>query len=103
MSNLRQAAQQALEALENAGEAVYAYGGIAAVGSLNTAAQALRAALAEPEQPVAWMYPHQLKEVSEYGRGGLGVRAYSGPSSPNLVPVYTAPTPNTLEESNGKD
>ena len=47
--SLRQAAQQALEALENAGEAVYAYGGIAAVGSLNTAAQALRAALAEPD------------------------------------------------------
>ena len=47
--NLRQAAQQALEAMENAGEAVYAYGGIAAVGSLNTAAQALRAALAEPQ------------------------------------------------------
>ena len=55
MSNLRQAAQQALEALESAGEAVYAHGGIAAVGSLNTAAQALRAALAEPEQPVEYV------------------------------------------------
>jgi hypothetical protein len=41
----REAMKQALEALENAGEAVYARGGIAAVGSLNIAAQALRQAL----------------------------------------------------------
>ena len=41
----REAMQMALEALENAGEAVYARGGIAAVGSLNIAAKALRQAL----------------------------------------------------------
>ena len=87
MSNLRQAAQQALEALECPGKAK-TYDEEAAIN-------ALRAALAEPEQePVAWMYSHQLKEVSEYGRGGLGVRAYSGPSSPNLIPVYAAPAPS---------
>ena len=52
MSDLRKAAQQALEALENdAMQRTYA-GGV----RIANAAIALRAALAEPEQePVAWM------------------------------------------------
>ena len=50
----REAMALALEALENAGEAVYARGGIAAVGSLNVAAQALRKTLEEKREPVCW-------------------------------------------------
>jgi hypothetical protein len=52
----KEAMQMALEALENAGEAVYARGGIAAVGSLNIAAQALRQALDTEQEPVAWRF-----------------------------------------------
>ena len=55
MTNLRQAAQQALEALENdAMQRTYA-GGV----RITNAAIALRAALAEPEQePVAHLWQH---------------------------------------------
>ena len=88
--NLRQAAQQALEALENAGEAVYAHGGIAAVGSLNTAAQALRAALAEPEQePVASLMTHIQSGDQKVVWNDDGFnRAFW-----HETPLYTAPTP----------
>ncbi len=58
----REAMKQALEALENAGEAVYARGGIAAVGSLNIAAQALRQAL-ETEREWVGLTDQEINSV----------------------------------------
>lgn len=80
--NLRQAAQQALEALENdAMQRTYA-GGV----RITNAAIALRAALAEPEQePVAWM------DIDDNGQR-LTVRQWSD-GNKDEVPLYTAPTP----------
>jgi hypothetical protein len=100
-TELREAAQQALEALENAGEAVYAHGGIAAVGSLNSAAQNLRAALmsvpdgAEPQEPVAFCAPSEPNARHAFSWPGID-RQHS-----HTAPLYTAPQPRrrlTLEE-----
>jgi hypothetical protein len=84
--------QLALEALENAGEAVYARGGIAAVGSLNIAAQALRQAL-ETEPFEYWTAVEgwvKIDEVREHfdsvGCGTIYKSAGEGRS-----PLYTAP------------
>ena len=86
----KEAMQMALEALENAGEAVYARGGIAAVGSLNIAAQALRQALDTEQEPVAWRFRSGTwfnREVQwryiDTLDGAEGLRG--------LQPLYTAP------------
>ena len=86
----KEAMQMALEALENAGEAVYARGGIAAVGSLNIAAQALRQALDTEQEPVAWRFRSGTwfnREVHwryiDTLDGAEGLRG--------LQPLYTAP------------
>ena len=88
----KEAMQMALEALENAGEAVYARGGIAAVGSLNIAAQALRQAL-ETEPFEYWTAVEgwvKIDEVREHfdsvGCGTIYKSAGDGRS-----PLYTAP------------
>ena len=91
MSNLRQAAQQALEFCEFLWRDV----------PLNDYSEdmrqdveaALRAALAEPEQdPVAWMRPdNRVAEESVTGK-----QFSRGPKEPPIgtwVPLYTAPTP----------
>ena len=74
MTNLRQAAQQALEALDR----VMSHG-----SAVQEAKDILRAALAEPEQePVAWRYRGNLHEFdpSDWAEGPV-------------TPLYTAPTP----------
>jgi hypothetical protein len=86
MTTLRQAARQALEALEER-----------YVGALrDRAIDALEAALAEPEQePVAWMFQHE-----ETGRT-MCVDAQQvewgfekgNPRLKKIAPLYTAPTP----------
>ena len=79
------------------------------MASFSNASSACRAALAEPEQePVAWR--------TFDGEGGWDYRTYEdnenyaaewAQRNPRHVgwvePLYTAPTPNTLEENNGKD
>ena len=50
MTDLRSAAQQALEWANNHGEIVFSGGGMEAVGGMDAWAQALRAALEQPEQ-----------------------------------------------------
>jgi hypothetical protein len=57
MNTLREVMQQALEWAHNNGEAVFAGGGMAAVDRMNAWSQALRAALAEPDEPIAWAMP----------------------------------------------
>lgn len=83
--NLRQAAQQALEALEqiNAPQRWP----FAVKPETRTAVEALRAALAEPEQePVAWRYRGNLHEFdpSDWAEGPV-------------TPLYTAPTPRMAQ------
>jgi hypothetical protein len=88
----KEAMQMALEALENAGEAVYARGGIAAVGSLNIAAQALRQALkTEPFEywnaVEGWVKIDEMREhFDSVGCGTIYKSAGDGRS-----PLYTAP------------
>ena len=83
MSNLRQAAQQALEAIKKA----MPYASIN-VDMLADAAAALRAALAEPEQePVAWMCPDDPDRRTAFSWPGTDRHSYF------TVPLYTAPTP----------
>jgi hypothetical protein len=60
MSNLREAAQQALEWAKANSEAVFAGGGMAAVDGMNAWSKAFRAALAEPEP-----YDQQALELCE--------------------------------------
>ena len=86
--SLRQAAQQALEALER-GETKLRWAAITA----------LRAALAEPEQePVAWGY-ELATTVGEHGYEGWSRRVtHAKPNVPkgsirNLTPLYTSPAP----------
>ena len=84
MTNLRQAAQQALEALE--GLADYRY-----TDRVKNTMASLRQALAEPEQePVAWM------DIDDNGQR-LTVRQWSD-GNKDEVPLYTAPTPRKPEQ-----
>jgi hypothetical protein len=80
----KEAMQMALEALENAGEAVYARGGIAAVGSLNIAAQALRQALETEQEPVAWMFVNEDGECEQIEYGPVF-------DDPGVTPLYASP------------
>ena len=88
MTNLRQAAQQALEALEQ--QRVFVVrpdheGKEVTPRTVTNAITALRAALAEPEQePVAWLY-----------RDSWGTMKLSQimPPPVGAFPVYTAPAP----------
>ena len=74
--NLRQAAQQALEALEAVNNESLWW------GKKDAAITALRAALAEPEpKPVAWIYSQGTAKVASLNHVP-GVRA---------TPLYTAP------------
>jgi hypothetical protein len=108
----REAMQMALEALENAGEAVYARGGIAAVGSLNIAAQALRKALVDADdtsqkrvdgkakreqEPAAWM--HNFIE----GNVITHIPADIGRHPERWTPLYTAPPKREWVELHGSE
>jgi len=76
MTTLREAAQQALEALKLAKPEVQ-------LGEVDAAITALRAALAEPEQePVAW----RNKETGEFCTGGVLRKDWA-----RWMPLYTAP------------
>jgi len=77
MSDLRQAAQQALEALKRA---KFELRGVTATQDIDDAIAALRAALAQPDaEPVAW-----LKDDGEH----LFIAA---PHEPGSFAVYAAP------------
>ncbi len=89
----REAMQLAFEALENAGEAVYARGGIAAVGSLNIAAQALRKALETEQEPVAWMHNFITGNVITH------IPADIGRHPERWTALYKDPTPCKTCES----
>ena len=86
MTSLRQAAQQALEALESDPDEMVDRGDGHWDFKHDLAITALRAALAEPEQePVAWM------DIDDNGQR-LTVRQWSD-GNKDEVPLYTAPTP----------
>ena len=75
--SLREAAQQALEALEK-------YDRVSAL-------EFLRTALAEPEQePVAWMWPHQFEDMKQLG-GSQSIRMWPKENFKGLMPLYTHP------------
>ncbi len=74
----REAMELTLEALENAGEAVYARGGIAAVGSLNIAAQALRKALVDADDTSQKRVDETVKREQEPVAFCNGMPAYEG-------------------------
>lgn len=78
MTTLREAAQMALDALEGYnGEWLRDGGQVSVVLTI----EALRAALAQPEQePVAWMDAHDPTEIY-----------YRKPPQGDVVPLYLAP------------
>lgn len=88
MSALRQAAQQALEALEYTGMDVGKF------NRVNAACAALRAALAAPEQePVAWAFRYDDgswhdPSVTKHSRGMLPL--YSCAATPQRKPLSEA-------------
>ena len=86
MTDLRTAAQQALEALEGGGDSWRLIG---------PAIDVLHAALEQPEQePVAWLWEHQLEDLKHY-RYRPDMRAWTTEgrigSFEGLVPVFTHP------------
>jgi hypothetical protein len=102
MSDLRQAAQQALEALELLQNAIYNIGGehVTGWGYANDAADsaekpitALRAALAQQAEPVAWLTEDCSRVLTHKTKSALmrdgGAAATS--MAPFCVPAYTAP------------
>ena len=91
MTNLRQAAQQALEALEILDTVMQRS------QRTESAITALKQALAEPEQPVAWIDPKHLEWLSKSpdNMTGAGLAARK-PTNADMVPLYTsAPTPQS--------
>ena len=93
MTSLREAAQQALEAMSSFESGT---GGLYE-GEFSAEIAALRAALAEPvQEPVAWLTPRTL---DSYMRPDLGYET-SSKSDYGAFPVYTAPPqrkPLTIE------
>jgi hypothetical protein len=90
MNDLRTAAQQALEALE---ESEQHYGSDSA---LRDAIQILRAALEQPEQePVAWMFQHEetgrMNYVSNDGYNATGHFLEMNPRYALVCALYTHP------------
>jgi hypothetical protein len=90
MNDLRTAAQQALEALE---ESEQHYGSDSA---LRDAIQILRAALEQPEQePVAWMFQHEetgrMNYVSNDGYNATGRFLEMNPRYALVCALYTHP------------
>jgi hypothetical protein len=90
MTTLREAAQQALEALE---ESEQHYGSDSA---LRDAIQILRAALEQPEQePVAWMFQHEetgrMNYVSNDGYNATGRFLEMNPRYALVCALYTHP------------
>jgi alpha-ketoglutarate-dependent taurine dioxygenase len=91
MTDLRTAAQQALEAMDKATR----YMSDSDYRNLNEAITALRAALAEPKQaPVAWLWEHQVQDLKHYGYKP-DMRAWTTEGRrgnfERLVPVFTCP------------
>jgi hypothetical protein len=85
MSDLRQAAQQALEALEEIADEVFS----AYDNELGDAILALRAALAEPEQePVAWRWKERIN--SDFDSWVI-TSSEPPPYAVEKQPLYTAP------------
>ena len=93
MTTLREAAQQALEALD-------AY----SLEQVDEARTALRAALAEPVEPVAWRWGYRSITTGEMDwRGYVEIAADPNLRSPAIImePLYAAPPqrkPLTEEE-----
>jgi hypothetical protein len=95
MTNLRQAAQQALEALEkvktDADKQPPVYPWDIWRMWVDRAITALRAALAEPEQePVAWMYQDKSTHEVKFQKH---MRGFVDHGATYETPLYTAPTP----------
>ena len=93
MTTLRQAAQQALEALEQS-ETLVPYEGFGmlrreAERKHEAAIAALKAALAQPEQePVAWIQSNHLQQAQ---REPFLCRVEPTQRLPDFVPLYTSP------------
>ena len=83
MTTLREAAQQALEALE------YRTLDVGKFNRINAACQALRAALAEPvQEPVAWIQPDHLQKARQ---APFLCRVEPTKRMVDFVALYTAP------------
>lgn len=92
MSNLRQAAQMALEALESYGKSAYIkHEHPKRLANGNKAAEALRAALAAAQEPVAWVNQEFLEEVKADG-GAMFVTLLDKDTG-GMMPLYTHPAP----------
>ena len=93
MTNLREAAQMALDWADNNGEAVFAVGGWDAVRLLNKWAQPLRAALATEQEPYCYTWDKWISGGNWQAQ--YGWEPYCGGKRPahstEAKPLYTAP------------
>ena len=94
MTDLRKAAQMALDWRDKNGELLFALGGWDFIFEINDWSQSLRGALAQPEpEPVAWMYQHEdtgLTMCVIVQQVGAGFEK-NNPRWKKITPLYTAP------------
>ena len=101
MTDLKQAAQMALEALVEINKLSIGEHAICLPGEIDTAMDALRAALAEPEQePVAWgvFDGPNLHDVNFTEEEAQEMMRLKGDGSV-VKPLYTAPTPQSKPQT----
>ncbi len=85
MSDLRKAAEIALDALEEINKLSIGKNAISLPAEIDNAMDALRAALAEPEQePVAWAYVNSDGECEQ-------IEYDTPPDHPSVTPLYAVP------------
>ena len=102
--SLEQTLRLALEALESASNAIESWGSYASeyfqdkhdlqvdINNTQQAITAIKAALEAKDEPVAWMYPDDLKrfETSEACAEAYSIEMVS-PTQGETVPLYTTP------------
>ena len=91
-ASLRDAAQMALEALEIAREAYEAWGN--GTVKIDAAIESLRAALALPDEPVAWTLTETLNKRETTTTGYLW---FNNPVNCCWTPLYATPQPAPAE------
>jgi hypothetical protein len=91
MTDLREAAQMALDALEHLQTDIEWQYKSPTRAMLRKVEKALRAALAQPKQePVAWM-AKQAERIPQFFEDKKDARVLLGVAESELIPLYTAP------------